>query len=99
MVSFLKDEILSSTVVSRSFSAILNKLKTKRLEKIGVIRNNEMEAIILPIREYELLIELLERDEYRNIYETVKERERTPLADYVEFDSVAEGSNGSYGGV
>ncbi|OHE66117.1 MAG: hypothetical protein A2001_11605 [Treponema sp. GWC1_61_84] len=83
MITFAKNEIISSTTVARSFSALLNELKSRRLEKIAVIRNNEMEAIILPLREYELMQEALEKDEYKNLYAQLKERRDTPLDLYV----------------
>jgi len=86
MVTFAKDEIISSTTVARSFSSLLNRLKSRRLEKIAVIRNSEMEAIILPLREYELMLEVMEKDEYKNLYAQLKERLDTPLDRYVPFD-------------
>ncbi len=94
MVTFTKDEIISSTTVSRSFSSILNKLKSRRLEKIGIIRNNEMEAILLPLREYGIMQELLEHDEYRKIYALIKEREDTPIERYVDLDEVSAALSG-----
>ena len=92
MVTFAKDEIISSTMVARSFSSLLNRLKSRRLEKIAVIRNNEMEAIILPLREYELMLEVMEKDEYKNLYAQLKERLDTPLDRYVPFDDVLASS-------
>ena len=53
MNNYKKEELLSSTYISRNFGEILNKLKSKILEKVVVIKNNHLEAIILPIDEYE----------------------------------------------
>ena len=92
MVTFAKDEIISSTTVARTFSFLLNQLKSRRLEKIAVIRNSEMEAIILPLREYELMQEALEKDEYKNLYTQLKERRDTPLDRYVPFDDALASS-------
>jgi len=33
----------------------MNQLKEKSVSKVGIIRNNEMEAVIIPIEEYEQL--------------------------------------------
>ena len=88
MLTFSRDEIIPSTKVSRNLSSILNKLKSRELEKIGVVRNNEMEAIIIPIRDYELMQTLFERDDYKNMYSTLKAREKTPISSYINFDSV-----------
>jgi hypothetical protein len=88
MTTFTKEEIVPSTKVSRNLSSLLNKLKNHQLEKIAVIRNNEMEAILLPIQEYELLQSLLEKDEYKTLYSLIKERELTPNSSYIGFNSV-----------
>ena len=88
MTTFTKDEIVPSTKVSRNLSSLLNKLKNHQLEKIAVIRNNEMEAILIPIQEYELMQSLLEQDEYKTLYSVVKEREQTPNSSYIAFDAV-----------
>ncbi|MDP2815598.1 MAG: hypothetical protein Q8O19_02835 [Rectinemataceae bacterium] len=88
MTTFSREEIVPSTKVSRNLSSILNKLKSHQLEKVAVIRNNEMEAILIPIQEYELMRSLLEQDEYKNIYTAIKERELTPATSYISFDSI-----------
>jgi PHD/YefM family antitoxin component YafN of YafNO toxin-antitoxin module len=88
MTTFTKDEIVPSTKVSRNLSSLLNKLKNHQLEKIAVIRNNEMEAILIPLQEYELMQSLLEQDEYKTLYSLIKERELTPNSSYVDFDAV-----------
>jgi PHD/YefM family antitoxin component YafN of YafNO toxin-antitoxin module len=88
MTTFSREEIVPSTKVSRNLSSLLNKLKSHQLEKVAVLRNNEMEAIIIPIREYEIMQSLLEKDEYKEMYSLIKERDSTPLSSYVDFDSV-----------
>jgi PHD/YefM family antitoxin component YafN of YafNO toxin-antitoxin module len=88
MTTFTKDELVPSTKVSRNLSSLLNKLKNHQLEKIAVIRNNEMEAILITFREYELMQSLLEQDEYKTLYSLIKERDQTPNSSYVDFDAV-----------
>jgi len=70
MLTFTKEEII------RNFSEVLNKIKAHTLEKVVVLRNNEMEAIIIPYDEYENMKETMEIIEYRDIYETVKRRNK-----------------------
>jgi len=55
MVNFARNEIISSTQLVRQFSSLMNLLKNKSLRKVGIVRNNEMEAVIIPIEEYEQL--------------------------------------------
>ncbi|HBD96331.1 MAG: hypothetical protein A2015_15520 [Spirochaetes bacterium GWF1_31_7] len=76
MLTFTKEEIIPSTKLTRNFSEVLNKIKAHTLEKVVVLRNNEMEAIIIPYDEYENMKETMEIIEYRDIYETVKRRNK-----------------------
>lgn len=55
MVNFARNEIISSTQLVRQFSSFMNQLKEKSVSKVGIVRNNEMEAVIIPIEEYEQL--------------------------------------------
>ena len=56
MVNFNRNEIVSATQLVRQFSSIMSNLVNKTLNKIAVIRNNEMEAVILSFDEYEQLV-------------------------------------------
>ena len=56
MVNFKRNEIVSATQLVRQFSSIMSSLINKTLSKIAIIRNNEMEAVILSFDEYEQLV-------------------------------------------
>lgn len=56
MMAFEKKEIVSATQLVRQFSNFLTELTNKKLNKIAIIRNNEMKAVVLPIDEYENLV-------------------------------------------
>jgi PHD/YefM family antitoxin component YafN of YafNO toxin-antitoxin module len=90
MLTFTKDEIITSTKISRNLGSILNKLKKNQVEKIVIMRNNEMEAIILPFDDYEKMNEIIESNEYKEIYKTIKERIKTPETEYKDFDEVVK---------
>ena len=55
-----------------------------------------MEAILLPIQEYELMQSLLEQDEYKTLYSLIKEREQTPSSSYINFEAVLSNLNISH---
>ena len=55
-------------------------------EKIAVVKNNQMQAVLIPIDEYERLKSLEELAEQKEIFETVKQREKTPVSEYVSYD-------------
>lgn len=56
MMAFEKKEIVSATQLVRQFSNFLTELTNRNLNKIAIIRNNEMQAVVLPIDEYENLV-------------------------------------------
>ena len=56
MMTFDKKEIVSATQLVRQFSNFLTELTSRKLNKIAIIRNNEMQAVVLPIDEYENLV-------------------------------------------
>ena len=62
-MTFARNEIISSTMVVRQFSSLIKSLLSQERQKIGVVRNNEMEAVILSIDEYERLSAQAERAE------------------------------------
>ena len=56
--AYRREEIVSSSQVSKQLGTILN--EAKRKGRIVLSRNNRLEAVILPIEEYEGLVEDLE---------------------------------------
>ncbi|HPO64237.1 MAG TPA: hypothetical protein PK762_14245 [Candidatus Kapabacteria bacterium] len=76
MITYTREEIIPTTTLARNISAVLNKLKNKKLEKVAVIRNNNIEAVILPISIYEEMQKVIDLQEHKEIFEIVKERER-----------------------
>ena len=77
MITYTKEEIIPSTAVSRNFGDILNKLSKHTLSKVAVIRNNKIEAIILPIETYENIFNNSELSEHLELTKLIKEREST----------------------
>jgi len=77
MITYTKEEIIPSTSVSRNFGDILNKLAKHKLSKVAVIRNNKIEAVILPIETYESISNKSELNEHLELAKLIKEREST----------------------
>jgi prevent-host-death family protein len=74
MVTYLKEEITASSKAGKNFGQILEKLKSGKAEKIVISKNNELEAVIIPIEEFEILKEAYEIVEHIEIYKTIIER-------------------------
>lgn len=88
MITFARNEILSSTTVVRQFSSLIRSLLSQERQKIGVIRNNEMEAVILSIDEYERLNEQAQLAEHISLATTINQRKDVLSSAYIPFEDV-----------
>ena len=86
MVTFSRNEIVSSSQFVRNFASFLQRMTKSNDEKIAVIKNNQMQAVMIPIDEYERLATLAEKAESKIIYETVQERKDTPRSEYISYE-------------
>jgi len=77
MVTYSRDEILSASDVARSFSSVLKDLMNHTKERLAVSKNNKLEAVMLPIEEYERLKEAYDLMEHMEIYKQVQERKNS----------------------
>jgi len=90
MVSYQRNEIISSSKTAKNLGQILNSLKTGELKRAVISKNNELEAVILPINEYEEIVETVELIEHIRIAKLVKERENE--LPEISLDEVLESS-------
>ncbi|MBU0924450.1 hypothetical protein KKG81_06145 [bacterium] len=93
MVSYTQNELLSITDFTKSISKILGNLKEHSLEKVGVLKNNKLEAVVISTQEYERLKEieeLMNNIEHKEIYEIVQNRISTSKSDYISLDDMAK---------
>ena len=57
MVAYTRDEIISATDLARNVSGTLSSLSNQEKEKIAIMKNNKIEAVMISINEYERLKE------------------------------------------
>ena len=57
MVAYTRDEIVSTTELSRNLSGTLKRITSREKEKIAISKNNKLEAVLISIEEYERLKE------------------------------------------
>ncbi len=74
MFTITKEDIVSSSKASKNFGQILERLKSGQTEKIIISRNNELEAVIIPIEEYEQVKEAFELVEHLEIFQLIRKR-------------------------
>ena len=60
MIWFATDELISSTKLVRNFSSVLDSFKNKGVSKIWILKNNNIEAVILSKDEYRIFEQMQE---------------------------------------
>ncbi len=88
MVTYAQDELVASTDISKKFGSFLSKVSNGDVEKIGILKNNKIEAVILPTFIYESLIELIDEKENEQLLKIVENRLNTPKEDYLDGEDV-----------
>jgi len=56
MVAYSQNELVSATEMSKQFGEYLSKIKDGSLKKIGILKNNKLNAVILSVDEYEKMV-------------------------------------------
>ena len=60
MTWFTTDELISSTKLVRNFGSVLDSFKNKNISKMWILKNNNVEAVIISKDEYRIFEELQE---------------------------------------
>jgi PHD/YefM family antitoxin component YafN of YafNO toxin-antitoxin module len=84
MVAYRRDEIISITDLARNLSTSLNSLINYSKEKLAISKNNKLEAVIIPIEEYERMMEAYEHMENMEIARIIEERKSSKTITFDE---------------
>jgi PHD/YefM family antitoxin component YafN of YafNO toxin-antitoxin module len=60
MVVYSQNELASSTDISKQFGHYLSNVSNGMVEKLAILKNNKIEAVMIPTAIYESLINLLD---------------------------------------
>ena len=55
MVAYQQNELISSTELVKKFAQVMKLVKEKSVAKMGVLKNNRLEAVVISTEEYEHL--------------------------------------------
>ena len=93
MVAYSQDELASSTDISKQFGHYLSNVSNGVVEKLAILKNNKIEAVMIPTAIYESLMNLLNEKEDIELLKTVEERLKTPKKDYLNGHDVLKELN------
>jgi len=93
MVKYAQNELFSITDFTKQIGSVVSSIKEHSLEKIGILKNNKLEAVVISTDEYERLKafeEQVELVEHTEIYNIIKQRKDTPISEYLSEDDMAK---------
>lgn len=77
MLAYNANELFSTTEVAKNFAAITSKLYRKELEKIGILKNNKLDLILLKSEDFEKIVQ-------KEVHKALFEKDRQFVATQVE---------------
>ena len=93
MIAYTQNELVSATEVSKQFGEYISKVKNGLLDKIGILKNNKLNAVIVSVEEYERMALAVRKLEDMELMQMVNERLQTPEEEYVEGKDVLKRLN------
>jgi len=92
MVKYAENELFSITDFTKKVGNVVKGIKEHSIEKIGILKNNKLEAVVISTDEYEKLKifeELFSIIEHKDIYDTIQNRSATPSSEYISLEDMA----------
>jgi PHD/YefM family antitoxin component YafN of YafNO toxin-antitoxin module len=96
MVKYAQNELFSITDFTKQIGSVVSSIKEHSLEKIAILKNNKLEAVVISTDEYERLKALedsVELAEHAQIYSMVKDRLDSPTPEYISSDDMMQAFN------
>ena len=93
MVAYTQNELVSATEISKQFGEYISKVKSGLVQKIGILKNNKLNAVILSVEEYEELVISRNRLEDIEMYQEIYKRKQTPKEEYLDGGDVLKRLN------
>lgn len=72
MVTYGTDELIPSSEFAKKFGTYLTQIKNHSVDKLAILKNNRVEAVVISKDEYESMKEALKQVETREILTSIK---------------------------
>lgn len=95
-VKYAPNELLSITDFTKKIASILKGIKEQSCEKVGILKNNKLEAVVISTDEYEHLKSLetlFEAIEHEEIFKTIQARKGILPTSYLSLEDLAKKFN------
>jgi len=71
MVSYSTNELIPSSDFAKKFGSYLSQIKNNTVEKLAILKNNKVEAVLVSKDEYEVMSEALKKVESQEFLTSV----------------------------
>ncbi len=78
MVTYAESELISSSDFSKKFGFYLSQIREESVNKLAILKNNKVEAVVVSKDDYERMSEAYDLVEHVEIYNIIKERMSKP---------------------
>ena len=72
MVAYAADELIPSSEFAKKFGAYLAQIKDHTVEKLAILKNNKVEAVLISKDEYESMQKAVKELEAKKILESIQ---------------------------
>ena len=93
MVAYASNELIPSSDFAKKFGSYLAQITSLTVDKLAILKNNHVEAVVVSKDEYERMKIALEEKEHREIYEIVQKRKESSLENSLSFEEMAKRHN------
>jgi len=92
MVTYAANELISSSDFSKKFGSYLAQIRENSINKLAILKNNKVEAVMVSKDEYEKMREAYDLVEHMEIYNMVEKRISKPYKT-ISLEEMAEKHN------
>ncbi|MDD2567690.1 MAG: hypothetical protein PHS10_06855 [Thiovulaceae bacterium] len=71
MVTYATNELIASSQMAKRFGEYLGQIKENSVEKLAILKNNKVEAVIISKDEYEKMVEALKTLEANEMIQSI----------------------------
>ena len=71
MVTYATNELIASSQMAKKFGEYLGQIKENTVEKLAILKNNKVEAVIISKDEYEKMVEALKTLEANEMIKSI----------------------------
>jgi len=90
MIAYENNELIPSSEFAKKFGSYLAQIKDHTVDKLAVLKNNRIEAVLVSKDEYEKMQNAYELVEDMQLDKMVEERSSTPREEYISMEDMAQ---------